>query len=57
MLDIMCNSLAVAAGGWEAVRCVRGEEHASLSSFISKRFGGLVNVIGRYILEFLAESL
>lgn len=34
-----------------------GEEHSSLSSFISRRFGGLVNFIGRHILEFSAESL
>ena len=37
--------------------CVGGEEHSSLSGFISRRFGGLVNVIGRHILEFSAESL
>jgi len=58
MLDVKFNSLAGGGGGGGgAVRCVRDEKHSSLSSSISGRFGGLVNVIGRHILEFSAESL
>jgi hypothetical protein len=39
------------------VQCVVGEEHSSLSSYISRRFGDLVNVIGGHIIEFSAEPL
>jgi len=58
LLIVGDGGLAVAAGWGEcAVWYVGGEEHSSLSNFISRRFGGLVNIVGRHILEFSAESL
>jgi hypothetical protein len=51
MLDVRCKGLdrvGVKAGGG-----VGGEEHSSHRSYISRSSGGLVNVFGGHILEFL----